>query len=271
MASTISCTLTPRRPRTGKARIQLTFAPGTNADTAQVQVQNRVQLAVPRLPLTVQQQGIRVVKSSGNFLLIVGFVSTDGRMERTDISDFLVANVQDPISRTAGVGDFQVFGAQFAMRIWLDPAKLVNFGLTPADVATAVRAQNVQVSSGEMGALPAVPGQQLNATIIGPSYLQTVDEFGAILMRVRADGSQVRLRDVARIEIGGENYSITTLLDGRPSSGIGSASPAAPMHSIPPRQCAPPLTGFDPASLRVSRSPISRTRRPSWSGPSAAW
>ncbi len=205
----------------GQARIQLTLAPSTNADTAQVQVQNRVQLAVPRLPLTVQQQGIRVVKSSGNFLLIVGFVSTDGRMERTDISDFLVANVQDPISRTAGVGDFQVFGAQFAMRIWLDPAKLVNFGLTPADVATAVRAQNVQVSSGEMGALPAVPGQQLNATIIGPSYLQTVEEFGAILMRVRADGSQVRLRDVARLEIGGENYSITTLLDGRPSSGIG--------------------------------------------------
>ena len=205
----------------GAARIQLTFAPGTNSDTAQVQVQNRVQLAVPRLPLTVQQQGIRVVKSSGNFLLVVGFVSTDGRMERTDISDFLVANVQDPISRTSGVGDYQVFGAQFAMRIWLDPAKLINFGLTPSDVAAAVRAQNVQVSSGEMGGLPAVQGQQLNATIIGPSYLQTVEEFGAILMRVRADGSQVRLRDVARVEIGGENYSITTLLDGKPSSGIG--------------------------------------------------
>lgn len=132
----------------GQARIQLTFAPGTNSDTAQVQVQNRVQLAVPRLPLTVQQQGIRVVKSSGNFLLVVGFVSTDGRMERLDISDFLVANLQDPISRTPGVGDFQIFGAQYAMRIWLDPAKLINFGLTPADVAVAVRAQNVQVSSG---------------------------------------------------------------------------------------------------------------------------
>ncbi|MBY0360584.1 MAG: efflux RND transporter permease subunit [Phreatobacter sp.] len=205
----------------GAARIQLTFAPGTNSDTAQVQVQNRVQLAVPRLPLTVQQQGLRVVKSSGNFLLVVGFISTDGRMERTDISDFLVANVQDPISRTAGVGDFQVFGAQFAMRIWLDPARLINFGLTPSDVAAAVRAQNVQVSSGEMGGLPAMPGQQLNATIIGPSYLQTVEEFGAILMRVRPDGSQVRLRDVARVEIGGENYSITTQLDGKPSSGIG--------------------------------------------------
>jgi multidrug efflux pump len=205
----------------GQARIQLTFAPGTNSDTAQVQVQNRVQLAVPRLPLTVQQQGIRVVKSSGNYLLVVGFVSTDGRMERLDISDYLVSNLQDPISRTPGVGDFQIFGAQYAMRIWLDPAKLINFGLTPADVAAAVRAQNVQVSSGEMGGLPALPGQQLNATIIGPSYLQNVDEFGAILMRVRADGSQVRLRDVARIDIGGENYAISTQLDGRPASGIG--------------------------------------------------
>ncbi|UPY38476.1 efflux RND transporter permease subunit [Sediminicoccus sp. KRV36] len=205
----------------GQARIQLTFAPGTNADTAQVQVQNRVQLAVPRLPQTVQQQGLRVVKSAGNWMLIVGFYTTDNSMERLDITDFLAANVQDPISRTPGVGDFQVFGAQFAMRIWLDPAKLINFGLTPADVAAAVRAQNVQVSSGEMGGLPAVPGQQLNATIIGPSYLQTVEEFGAILMRVRADGSQVRLRDVARLEIGGENYAISTQLDGRISSGIG--------------------------------------------------
>ncbi len=205
----------------GAARIQMTFAPGTNADTAQVQVQNRVQLAVPRLPQTVQQQGIRVVKSSGVFLMVVGFVSADGKMDRTEIADFLVANVQDPISRTAGVGDFQVFGAQFAMRIWLDPARLINFGLTPADVAAAVRAQNVQVSSGEMGGLPAVPGQQMNATIIGPSYLQTTEDFGAILMRVRQDGAQVRLRDVARLEIGGENYSITTQLDGRPASGIG--------------------------------------------------
>ncbi|MGG5890921.1 efflux RND transporter permease subunit [Falsiroseomonas sp. HC035] len=205
----------------GAARIQLTFAPGTNSDTAQVQVQNRVQLASPRLPQTVQQQGIRVVKSSGNFLMVVGFVSVDGRMERADISDFLVANIQDPISRTAGVGDYQVFGAQFAMRIWLDPARLVNYGMTPSDVAAAVRAQNVQISSGEMGALPAAPGQQLNATIIGPSYLQTTEQFGAILLRVQPDGAQVRLRDVARVEIGSENYAIDSLLDGKPASGIG--------------------------------------------------
>jgi multidrug efflux pump len=205
----------------GAASIQLTFAQGTDPDTAQVQVQNRVQLAVPRLPQTVQQQGIRIAKSSGNFLMVVGFVATDGKMDRSDISDFLVANVQDPISRTPGVGDYQVFGAQFAMRIWLDPAKLVNYGMTPGDVAAAVRAQNVQVSSGEMGALPAVPGQQLNATIIGPSYLQTPEQFGSILLRVRPDGAQVRLRDVARVEIGSENYAFSTLYNGQPASGIG--------------------------------------------------
>ncbi len=205
----------------GSATIQLTFAQGTNPDTAQVQVQNKVQLAVPRLPQTVQQQGIRVAKSTNNFLMVVGFVSTDGRMTNTDISDFLVSNVQDPISRTPGVGDYQVFGAQYAMRIWLDPAKLVNYGLTPGDVATAIRAQNVQVSSGEMGALPAVPGQRLNATITGPSYLQTPQEFGSILLRVRPDGSQVRLRDVARVEIGSENYAFTTRFNGQPAAGIG--------------------------------------------------
>jgi len=205
----------------GSASIQLTFAQGTNTDTAQVQVQNRVQLAVPRLPQTVQQQGIRVAKSTGNFLMIVGFVSADGKMTRTDISDFLVSNVQDPVSRTPGVGDYQVFGAQYAMRIWLDPARLVNYGMTPGDVAAAVRAQNVQVSSGEMGAQPSVPGQQLNATIIGPSYLQTPQEFGSILLRVRPDGAQVRLRDVARVEMGSENYAFSTLFNGQPASGIG--------------------------------------------------
>ncbi|MBR0670402.1 efflux RND transporter permease subunit [Neoroseomonas soli] len=205
----------------GSAVITLTFAQGTNPDTAQVQVQNKVQLAVPRLPQTVQQQGIRVAKATNNFLMVVGFVSTDGRMTNADISDFLVTNVQDPLSRTPGVGDYQVFGAQYAMRIWLDPAKLVNFGLTPSDVANAIRAQNVQVASGEMGALPAVPGQQLNATVIGPSYLSTPEQFGSILLRVRQDGSQVRLRDVARVEIGSENYAISALFNGQPTAGIG--------------------------------------------------
>ncbi|MBW6400670.1 efflux RND transporter permease subunit [Roseomonas sp. HJA6] len=205
----------------GSATITLTFAQGTNPDTAQVQVQNKVQLAVPRLPQTVQQQGIRVAKSTNNFLLVVGFVSTDGRLSNFDISDFVVTNIQDPISRTPGVGDYQIFGAQYAMRIWLDPAKLVNYGLTPGDVATAIRAQNVQVASGEMGALPSVQGQQLNATVIGPSYLTSPDAFGSILLRVQTDGAQVRLRDVARVEVGAENYAISALYNGRPAAGIG--------------------------------------------------
>ncbi len=205
----------------GSATITLTFRQGTNPDTAQVQVQNKVQLAVPRLPQTVQQQGIRVAKATNNFLLVVGFVSTDGRMTNSDISDFLTSNVQDPLSRTPGVGDYQVFGSQYAMRIWLDPAKLLNFGLTPGDVATAIRAQNVQVASGEMGALPSVQGQQLNATVIGPSYLRSPEEFGSILLRVRTDGSQVRLRDVAQIEIGSESYATEARFNGQSAAGIG--------------------------------------------------
>ncbi|RVT96003.1 efflux RND transporter permease subunit [Rhodovarius crocodyli] len=205
----------------GSATITLTFRQGTNPDTAQVQVQNKLSLATPRLPQTVQQQGIRVAKATQNFLMVVGFTSSQEGVTQSDISDFIVANVQDPISRTSGVGDYQVFGAQYAMRIWLDPARLLTYGLTPVDVSTAVTAQNVQVSSGEIGALPAVPGQMLNATIIGPSYLQTPEQFGAILLRVQSDGSQVRLRDVARVEIGQENYITSALYNGRPAAGIG--------------------------------------------------
>jgi multidrug efflux pump len=212
---------TSQSSKDGSATLTLTFAQGTDPDVAQVQVQNKVQLAVPRLPQTVQQQGIRIAKATSNFLLVVGLVSTDGRMDRTDIADYITSSLQDPLSRTAGVGDYQVFGAQYAMRIWLDPAKLMNFGMTPSDVATAIGAQNVQVASGELGALPSVPGQRLNATIIGPSYLQTPEQFGAILLRVQQDGSQVRLRDVARVEIGSENYAISTLYNGRPAAGIG--------------------------------------------------
>ena len=212
---------TSQSSKDGSASITLTFAQGTDPDTAQVQVQNKMQLAIPRLPLTVQQQGIRVAKSTSNFLMVVGLVSSDGRMNRTDIADYIVSNLQDPLSRTPGVGDYQVFGSQYAMRIWLDPAKLQNYGMNPGQVADAVRAQNVQVASGEMGAQPSVPGQRLNATIIGPSYLRTPEEFGSILLRVQPDGSQVRLRDVARVELGSENYNFTTLFNGRPAAGIG--------------------------------------------------
>ena len=204
----------------GSMTITLTFKQGTDPDVAQVQVQNKLALATPLLPQEVQQQGIRVAKSTRNFLLVVAFASTDGRMTDTDISDFVVSTVQDPISRTPGVGDFQVFGSQYAMRIWLDPAKLNNYGLTPVDVRAAIAAQNVQVAAGEIGGRPSVSEQQLNATVIGPTRLQTPEEFGSILLKVNPNGGQVRLRDVAKVELGAESYSMIGNFNGMPASGM---------------------------------------------------
>jgi multidrug efflux pump len=204
----------------GSMTITATFEQGTNSDTAQVQVQNKLNLATPLLPQEVQQQGIRVTKAVKNFLLVIGVVSQDGSMSKDDLSNYIVSNMQDPISRTAGVGDFQVFGAQYAMRIWVDPAKLNNFKLTPADVSAAISAQNVQVSSGQLGGLPALPGQQLNATIIGKTRLQTAEQFKAILLKVNKDGSQVRIGDVAEVGLGGENSSIAAQFNGKPASGL---------------------------------------------------
>jgi len=204
----------------GSMTITATFNQGTSPDTAQVQVQNKLNLATPLLPQEVQQQGIRVTKSVKNYLMVIGVVSTDGSMNRDDLANYIVSNMQDPISRTAGVGDFQVFGAQYAMRIWLDPAKLNNFKLTPVDVKNAVAAQNVQVASGQLGGLPAMPGQQLNATIIGKTRLQTAEQFKAILLKVNPDGSQVRLGDVADVALGGENYSVNAQYNGKPASGL---------------------------------------------------
>ncbi len=204
----------------GSMTITLNFEQGTNPDIAQVQVQNKLQLATPLLPQEVQQQGIRVAKAVKNFLLVVGFVSSDGSMSNADIADFIASSVQDPVSRTKGVGDYQLFGAQYAMRIWLDPAKLNNYSLTPVDVSNAIQSQNVQIASGELGGLPSVKGQQLNATIIGPTRLNKPEEFGAILLKVNADGSQVRLRDVARVELNGESYAADARYNGKPAAGL---------------------------------------------------
>ena len=204
----------------GSMTITATFEQGTDPDTAQVQVQNKLNLATPLLPQEVQQQGIRVTKAVKNFLMVIGVVSEDGSMNKDDLSNYIVSNMQDPISRTEGVGDFQVFGAQYAMRIWLDPVKLNKYNLTPVDVKSAISAQNVQVSSGQLGGLPAVKGQELNATIIGKTRLQTADEFKKILLKVNTDGSQVRLSDVADVALGGENYSVSAQFNGKPASGI---------------------------------------------------
>ena len=206
---------------TGGASVDLVFEPGTDPDIAQVQVQNKLQLAMPQLPFEVQRQGVRVAKSNRNFLLIASFVSKDGSMTRNDIADYVFSTLQDPISRVPGVGDVQIFGTQYAMRIWLDPEKLHAYRMTPLDVRAAVMAQNAQVSVGEFGGAPAVKGQQLNATITAQSRLQTPQEFEQILMRVNPDGSQVRLRDVARVELAGENFSVESFYNGNPASGLG--------------------------------------------------
>lgn len=204
----------------GSMTIMFFFKQGTNPDIAQVQVENKLQLATPLLPNAVQQQGVKVTKSIKNYLLLAAFISTDGSMRAQDIADFIVSNVQDPVGRTPGVGDFDLFGAQYAMRIWLDPARLDNYGLTPVDVSNAITAQNVQLSSGELGGLPATGKQELNATVIGPSLLHTPEEFRNILLKVNTDSSQVRLGDVATVNLAAEDFSSDPKFNGKPAAAI---------------------------------------------------
>ncbi len=204
----------------GAVSITLTFKAGTDPNIAQVQVQNKLQLAVPLLPQIVQRQGIAVVKSTRNFLLIVGLVSEDGSMDRNALTDYMVSNLQDIISRLEGVGELQLFGTQNAMRIWLNPTKLNNFHLTTNDVITALQAQNAQVSAGQFGGTPAVQGQQLNATITARTLLKTPEQFDGIVLRTNSDGSTVRLRDVAESKIGTENYDIQSFYNGKPLGGM---------------------------------------------------
>ena len=205
---------------TGGISITLTFTSGTNPDIAQVQVQNKLQLATPLLPTAVTQQGLVVSKATKNFLMVFGFISENGKMDQTDLSDYVAANVVDPLSRVAGVGDVTLFGSQYAMRIWLDPAKLQSFNLTPADVITAVQAQNAEVSAGELGGTPSVKGQQLNATVSAQSRLQTVEQFGAILLKTTTDGAMVHLKDVATMELGRENYNTVARYNGHAATGV---------------------------------------------------
>ncbi|MEE2870074.1 AcrB/AcrD/AcrFa family protein [Alcanivorax sp. MD8A] len=204
----------------GNAQISLTFAPGTDPDIAQVQVQNKLQLATPLLPQEVQQQGMQVTKSSDSFLMVVGFTSEDGSLTRADLADYVASNVQDPISRVAGVGQIQLFGSPYAMRIWLDPNKLNKYDLTPQDVTQTIQVQNNQVASGQLGGAPAVEGQQLNATIIAQTRLEDTEEFRNILLKVNPDGSQVFLEDVARVELAAQSYDIAGRYNGQPAAGL---------------------------------------------------
>ncbi len=204
----------------GNASITLTFESGTDPDIAQVQVQNKLQLAMPSLPQEVQRQGVNVTKSRSGFLMVIAFVSKDGSMTRDDISDYVGASLVDPLSRVPGVGTVQLFGSPYAMRIWLDPNKLETYGLAVGDIITAVRAQNAQVTIGQLGGAPSVEGQQLNATISAQERLHTPEQFRDIVLRSNPDGSALKLGDVARVEIGAETYEFVSRYNGQPASGV---------------------------------------------------
>lgn len=204
----------------GISRIELTFAPGTDPDLAWAQVQNKLQLAMASLPEVAQRQGVKVSKSTRNYLLIVGLISVDGRLDGNDLRDYAQSNLEKVLSRVPGVGEVETFGTQFAMRVWLNPDKLTNYRMTVQDVITALRAYNVEVSAGQFGGAPAVEGQRLNATIIIQSLLKTPEEFAAIPIRTNPDGSIVRIKDVGRTELGTEIYDSDSHYNGKPSAGL---------------------------------------------------
>ncbi|RAJ09649.1 efflux RND transporter permease subunit [Aeromonas salmonicida] len=204
----------------GNVSVTLTFQAGTDPDIAQVQVQNKLQQAMSLLPQEVQQQGIRVQKTSSSFLMVAAFISGDGSMNNDDLADYVVANIKEPLSRLDGVGDITLFGSQYSMRVWLDPNKLTRVQMTPIDVQNAIKAQNAQVAFGKVGGTPSVESQQFTATIMGQTRLSTVEEFNNILLRVNQDGSKVRLQDVARVELGGENYDADALYNGQSTAAV---------------------------------------------------
>jgi multidrug efflux pump len=204
----------------GAASITATFAKGTDPDIAQVQVQNKIQQAISRLPQMVQQLGVTVTKSNPDFLLIIALYDETDRTTSGDVSDFLVSTMQEAIGRVSGVGDLRVFGSQYAMRVWLDPSRLAANSLMPSDVRAAIIAQNIQVAAGQLGAQPALPEQMLNATVTAKGRLQTPEQFRAIILKTQPNGAQVLLGDVARVELGSEDYSTQTRVNGHPGSGM---------------------------------------------------
>ena len=204
----------------GNVTITVTFEPEANPDIAQVQVQNKLQTIMSNLPQQVQQQGIRVTKGDTGFLMVVGVYSDDGRVDEYAMNDFINSKLLDPLSRVPGVGNIQVFGQPYSMRIWLDPHRMASFNLTTTEVQSAITAQNADVSAGQLGGTPSVPGQQLNATITAQSRLKSVGDFEKIMLKVNTDGSQLRLRDVARVELGVQNYDMTTRFNGKPAAGM---------------------------------------------------
>ncbi|TPK71151.1 efflux RND transporter permease subunit [Mesorhizobium sp. B2-4-15] len=212
--------MTATSTSTGSASITLTFTSAANPDTAQVQTQNKLQLVQSQLPQVVQSNGITVSKSSTGFLMVIGFVSSDGKMNSTDLADYIDSTINDTLKRVEGVGSTQLFGSGYAMRIWLDPDKLAKYALMPNDVAAAIQAQNTQVSAGQLGGLPARKGQELNATVTAKSRLQTAEQFRNIILKSQTDGSLVRLNDVATVELGAKSYTTQAHYNGKPAAGV---------------------------------------------------
>ena len=238
----------------GQATITLYFLPGTNPDTAQVQVQNKVQLATPSLPRTVQEQGVVVAKATRNFMMFFTLSTEDGSLDEVALGNFIASSVLDPIRRVTGVGEALMFGSQYAMRIWLNPDKLTSYGLTPSDVTAAIQAQNVQVPVGQIGANPAVEGQQLNVIMQGRTTFRTVEEFENILLRMDPEGSRVLLKDVARVALGAENYGTKARVNGNPSAAVAiklapSANALTTAAAI--REKVAELAAFFPPGVRV--------------------
>ncbi len=238
----------------GAARVELTFAPGTDPDLAWAQVQNKLQLAMASLPEVVQRQGIKVSKSTRNYLMVVGLISEDGSMDGNDLRDYAQSNLEKVLSRVPGVGEVEVFGSQYAMRVWLNTERLTDYGMTVQDVLTALRAYNVEVSAGQFGGAPAVEGQRLNASIIVQSLLKTPEEFAAIPLRTNPDGSVVRVKDIGRTELGAESYDVDVFHNGKPSTGMAirqAAGANALKTADNVRAKLAELSQFFPAGMKV--------------------
>ena len=252
----------------GASRIELTFAPGTDPDLAWAQVQNKLQLAMASLPDVVQQTGVKVSKSTRNWLIIVSLISEDGSMDGYDLRDYAQSNIEKVLSRVPGVGEVEVFGSQYAMRIWIDPDRLTDYRITMQDVVMALKAYNVQVSAGQFGGTPAVEGQRLNAVIIVQSMLKTPEEFAAIPLRINPDGSVVRVRDVGRTELGTEQYDIEGRYNGMPSTALAIRQAAGANALDTADAVKAKLEEMSPFFPPASRSSTPMTPRPSSRWPS---
>src|SRR3954469_18080402 len=238
----------------GLATVTLYFLPGTNPDTAQVQVQNKVQLATPSLPQTVQQQGVVVAKATRNFMMFFTLSTTNDSLDEVELGNYIASSVLDPIRRVTGVGEANMFGSQYAMRVWLNPDQLNSFGLSAADVNAAIENQNKQVPVGQIGAIPSIKGQQLNVIMQGRSTLRTVPEFESILLRTNPDGSRVLLKDVARVALGAENYGTQARVNGHLSAAVAiKLSPSANALNTAEavRKKVAELSKFFPPGVRV--------------------